>query len=292
MTEPTETRYRVNGVELCVFDWPGDGRPIVFAHATGFHGRCWDEVVRALPGRRAIAIDMRGHGRSTKTPPPYEWNTFGYDVAELGRQLGLRDAIGVGHSMGGHSVTLAASLEPGLFAGLLLVDPVILSRAAYAAGPQFSEHFASRRRNDWSSAGEMYERFKDRSPYSLWQPQVLRDYCDYGVVPADDGDGFVLACPPEVEANIYTQSAGGNIYPAIDALDIPVRILRAKPRGEGDGGGDFLSSPTTPELVNEFAHATDVPHPELTHFIPMQAPGLVAQEVLALERQLAAHPKV
>lgn len=281
MSQPTESRIHVNGVDLTVFEWEGDGPPIVFAHATGFHARCWDEVIRHLPGRRCIAIDMRGHGRSEKPAGDYLWAHFGHDVAALGRILGLTGAIGVGHSMGGHSVTLAAALEPGLFSGLVLVDPVILPASAYRAPRPQTEHFAARRRNEWESPEAMFQRFRSRPPYAAWQEQVLRDYCEHGLLPNPSGDGYILACPPKIEAAIYGMSAGGDIYAEIAGLDIPVRILRAKQRDESSGT-DMSTSPTNPELAGHFKNAVDLPHPELTHFIPMEAPGLVAEEILRL----------
>src|SRR5437763_6036933 len=113
----------VRGVNLAVWDWPGAGPTILFAHATGFHGRCWDQVIRSLPGRRAIAVDLRGHGRSAKPAPPYRWRAFGHDLVEVARQLDLTGAVGVGHSMGGHSIALAAALLPRTFSALLLLDP-------------------------------------------------------------------------------------------------------------------------------------------------------------------------
>lgn len=284
MTSPIESRHNVNGVELTVFEWPGEGRPVFFAHATGFHARCWDETIRRMPGRHCFAVDMRGHGRSTKHDPPYSWLQFGHDSSELAAALGLRDAIGVGHSMGGHSVTYAAAYQPGAFAGLLLLDPVILPKEAYGV-PRGTEHFASRRRNEWASADEMFERFASRPPYGSWHPAVLRDYCDYGLLPNPDGEGFVLACPPQVEGNIYLMGGDGEIYDEIESLEIPTRIVRARPRTEADEGA-FSASPTYPGVVSHFKHGTDVVYPELTHFYPMEQPGLVASELAELEKAM------
>jgi len=39
---------------------------------------------------------------------------------------------------------------------------------------------------------------------------------------------------------------------------------------------DFSASPTWPELAAQFPRGQDVHLPELTHFIPMQDPQLVA----------------
>src|SRR5712692_1741421 len=194
-----ESRVAVNGVELAVWEWAGEGPPILFCHATGFHARCWDQVIAHLPGRRCFALDFRGHGRSSKPAPPYLWREFGEDVAALATALGLSGAVGVGHSMGGHAVTLAASLKPDAFSTLLLLDPVIRGKQAYT-GPWQEAHFVAKRRNRWASPQEMFDRFKDRAPFETWDRAVLRDYCEYGLEP--DGDGFVLACPPAIEASI------------------------------------------------------------------------------------------
>jgi lipase len=271
---PAASRISVNGVELGLFEWPGEGPPIFFCHATGFHARCWDQVIAHLPGRHCFALDFRGHGRSSKPSPPYEWRNFGQDVAAVAESLGLSVAIGVGHSMGGHAVTLGAALRPGSFSSLLLVDPVIRSRENYI-GPWREAHFVAKRRNRWASPQEMFDRFEKRPPFASWDPAVLRDYCDYGLLP--DGDGFVLACPPSIEASIYENSPApaSNIYPEIGAIKIPVRVVRA---GKIPDPGDVMGrSPTAPELASSFEHGTDLCLRERSHFIPMEAPALTAK---------------
>lgn len=284
MREPIQSRHAVNGVELEVYEWPGDGPTVFLAHATGFHGRCWDRVVQRLPEFRCIALDMRGHGLSSKPEPPYRWRYFGEDVAALCAEMGLEGAIAAGHSKGGYAVTLAAALQPRIFSKLLLVDPVILSREAYRADRGDVEHFAARRRNEWPSPEAMFESFKDRPPFSLWDRDVLHDYCQYGLVPNPEGEGYVLACPPKIEAATYAGSAGGDIYDEIASIDIPVRILRARGRSAESIMADMSGSPTTPDLATHFKHAEDVPAPQYTHFIPMQDPAFVAGHI----RELAA----
>src|ERR1039457_4036613 len=91
-------------IKLAVWEWPGDGPTLFFAHATGFHGRAWDHIVRRFPGRRALSIEFRGDGRSTIPPPPIPWPDFAQDVLAVAHYFGLREAIGIGHSMGGHSL--------------------------------------------------------------------------------------------------------------------------------------------------------------------------------------------
>ena len=283
-----EKRVALRGVDLAYFEWgESSQRPtVLLVHATGFHARCWDGVVRALgAGWHVVALDMRGHGRSTKSGP-YDWRTFGADTAAFASLLGLDGAIGVGHSMGGHSVIQAAAAHPHCFAKLLLVDPVVLDPESYTQ-PQRVDAFASpdehpvaRRRNAWRSVQEMFDRFANRHPFRLWDPAVLMDYCRHGLAPADNG--FVLCCPPQVEAAIYLGSAGRDIGSAIAKLPHPAVVLRAKRKAVRDSAMDFAASPTWEGLAAALPCGRDVYLPELTHFIPMQRPDLVAAHISAL----------
>ncbi len=279
MVEPAETRHSVNGAQLRVFEWAGEGPALFFAHATSFHARCWDQVIARLPGRHAIAFDMRGHGGSDNPQPPLSWRDWGEDAAELARQLDLRGAIAIGHSMGGHAVTIAAALEPQRFAALLLVDPVIRRREEYGAPPDLRGRDAGGRRNQWASPDEMFESYQGRGSFATWDEQVLRDYCEHGLMPAKDGaEGMVLGCPPAVEAAIYAASGGTDIYDEIATIEAPVRILRAREPGPDEKGG-FGPSPTAPDLASHFPNAQDVYLPDATHFIPMESPSLVAEHL-------------
>lgn len=285
---PHERRIAINGADLAYFEWFGKegGADVLLAHATGFHARCWDGVVRALGEDcgRVVALDMRGHGRSSNTPP-FHWRQFGDDLAAFVEALDLRGAVAVGHSMGGHCVVQAAAKDASRLSELLLVDPVILSPEAYREAPAFGspeEHPVSRRRNRWLSAEAMIERFEGRRPFSLWDRNVLEDYCRHGLLPAEDGAGFVLACPPLVEASIYLGSAGRDIGALVPTLQNPVVVLRARRKAKRDGDMDFSQSPTWEGLAAAFRNGKDVYLPELTHFIPMQRPDLVAEHIQSL----------
>lgn len=269
-------------------DWGEEGSPVVLlAHATGFHGRCWDAVVRSLgDGIRALAPDFRGHGHSSKHPPYDNLEEFGIDLAAFVEALNLDAVLAVGHSMGGHCTMQAIGRIPDRFREVLLIDPLIKEpKTMRQAKPRFAaasvaEHPVARRRNDWVSPEEMFERFKDRHPFSLWQHDVLMDYCLHGLVP--EGDKFVLACPPMVEAAIYMGTAGRDIRELIATFAHPTVVLRAR---EGDGGGknlDFSQSQTWPGLADALTNGRDVSLPELTHYIPMERPDLVAAQILEI----------
>lgn len=267
----------LDDLELAYWEWPGEGPPLLFVHATGFHGRCWDQVIRHFPGRRAIAPDLRGHGRSPKPDPPYHWQDFSRDLVQFAAALELRGAIGIGHSMGGHTVVAAAAQRPQTFASLVLVDPTIFAAERYGQAP-LDASFIARRRNEWSSPAEMYERFHDRLPFARWNPDVLRDYCEFGLLPRNGG--FVLACPPAIERSIYGHSTepAADLHPVAPSIRQPVVVIRGGIPWAADRF-NLDASPTDPGLASLFPNGRDLLLEGRSHYIPMESPELVAKAV-------------
>jgi pimeloyl-ACP methyl ester carboxylesterase len=183
--------------------------------------------------------------------------------------------------MGGHITTQVAALRPETYRALLLVDPTIFPPEYYGTEPP-DAHFTLRRRNLWHSADEMFERFKDRMPFASWQPEILRDYCEYGLLPRD-GE-FVLACPPPVEASIYLNSKepGSNIYPEIAMVRQPVVVMRAGKTRNPDIF-DLSASPTAPDLASRFQDGREILLADASHYIPMESPAGVAAEIRTLD---------
>ena len=141
------------------------------------------------------------------------------------------------------------------------------------------EHPVARRRNQWVSPQEMFERFRQRHPFDLWREDILSDYCRYGVNKITN-ELFELACPPRTEATIYMGSAGMNIADFIAAISNPVTVMRAFRSDVERAEMDFAQSPTWPDLSNHFINGRDLYFPELTHFIPMQKPEVVSAEIV------------
>jgi pimeloyl-ACP methyl ester carboxylesterase len=286
-TEPVAHSVRLDDCTLACFErhpeLRGQGPTLFFVHATGFHARVWDQIIARLPPVHSVALDQRGHGRS-ESMPILHWRTLGLDQAALVEALDLDDVAGVGHSMGAHAMIDAAAMFPGRFRRLVLIDPVVAAPEAYADGgilPGFHEgemHPAAKRRNRFESVEAMIARLESRSSFPRFDPQVFRDYCEHGLVPADDGDGFVLACRPEIEASVYMSSrTNGGVYQSVRALEIPVLVLRAQePSGEMTGPMAFSTSPTWPGLAAEFARGRELHFPDKTHFLPMEIPDEVA----------------
>src|SRR5690606_29768433 len=126
-------------------------------------------------------------------------------------------------------------------------------------------------------------------PFSTWQPQVLRDYCVHGLRPAPQGAGYVLACAPAVEASLYASSlhADADVYPLLGRIQIPVWVMRAG-APQQPGASDMRASPTAPDLATHLPRGRDEHLQNHTHFLPMEAPALVAArlETLVAETEM------
>ncbi len=119
-------RLHVNGVELAWDRWgDGDATPFVLCH--GFSGSAHDFALQ-IPGlaeqRTVLALDHRGHGRSTKTGSAGTYSISGLaeDLIAWLEEVALRPVDLLGHSMGGR-MALEVTLErPDLVHSLILMD--------------------------------------------------------------------------------------------------------------------------------------------------------------------------
>ncbi len=97
---------------------------IAFLHGFSDSAQCWEPLIRALPGIRALAIDARGHGESGLPEEPFGSAAHCDDAAlVLSSQPRDGGVVVVGHSMGASSAAHLAATEPHLVRALVLEDP-------------------------------------------------------------------------------------------------------------------------------------------------------------------------
>ena len=285
-TEPVLHYQQANGLRLAYFERHPELRGVtptlLFVHATGFHGRVWDQVISRLPDCHSIALESRGHGRSEKVKIPH-WGHVVDDVREFIRALNLTNVLAIGHSMGAHALIGAAPDVQERLLRIVAIDPVIAAEADYedilVDVSVSHEHPNARRRPVFDSVEDMAERLKTKGSYGKFDPAAFMDYCRHGLLQGEDG-AWHLACPPDIEASVYmTSRTNRAIYDAVRAIQVPVLILRAKLPGVMGEVIDFSSSPTSPTLVREFPNAREHFFSDRTHFLPMEIPGIVAHMI-------------
>lgn len=104
----------------------GEGPTLVFLHFWGGSSRTFSGVIEHLPAHHSVAINFRGWGDSTgpQIADAYSIKSLASDVEAVIAELGIKDFILIGHSMGGKVAQLVAGrgVVEGL-KGLVLIAP-------------------------------------------------------------------------------------------------------------------------------------------------------------------------
>lgn len=102
---------------------PRGASPIVLIHCFTCAIDWWDGMMPALQRRhRVVAVDLLGHGGSEKPASGYSIPHQAELVGQALRQLRVRDAEVVGHSLGGGVAVALAQSSPRLVARVVIVD--------------------------------------------------------------------------------------------------------------------------------------------------------------------------
>jgi pimeloyl-ACP methyl ester carboxylesterase len=111
----------------------------------------------AAYGRRVIAIDNRGRGRSSADPRPerYVYDTYAADAIAVLDSLGIAKAIFLGQSMGGRVSLFAYRLAPERFGAIIFNDsgPTPPAEGLARAGDYLK--YTRSRFASWEALGEM-----------------------------------------------------------------------------------------------------------------------------------------
>lgn len=107
------------------------GPPFLLVHGLASNARTWDGVAARLAsaGREVVAIDLRGHGRSTKPDDGYDPGTVAGDLAAAIGELRLHRPVVAGQSWGGNVVLELASRAPELVGAVVGVDGGLIELA-------------------------------------------------------------------------------------------------------------------------------------------------------------------
>lgn len=132
----------VDGLTLYARDYapllPETGLPVICLHGLTRNSRDFEVIAPRIAalGRRVIAADMRGRGKSANDPDPahYVPAVYAQDVLKLMDTLDVPKAVFIGTSMGGLITLVIAALAPDRIAASALND----------VGPQLSLEGLSR----------------------------------------------------------------------------------------------------------------------------------------------------
>lgn len=150
-----------------------NGETVVLMHGKNFCGATWDDTIKALSqkGYRIIAPDQIGFCSSTK-PANYQYTfqQLAQNTHQLLQQLGIDNAIIVGHSTGGMLATRYALMYPKQTQKLVLVNPIGLEDWKAKGAPWRSVDQWYQRELKLDAAG--IKKYEQQTYYSgQWKPE-------------------------------------------------------------------------------------------------------------------------
>ncbi|MFA0832437.1 MAG: alpha/beta fold hydrolase [Methanobacterium formicicum] len=101
----------------------GSGHPVVLIHGMSSDHTVWEGLIPLLKeDYETIALDLRGHGHSSKTGTPYSIELFAEDVYLFLKSQNIDQAHFIGHSMGGLILQELTVQHPEKFKSLTLIS--------------------------------------------------------------------------------------------------------------------------------------------------------------------------
>jgi len=168
---------RFNGVRVHYESYGAGGEALVFIHGWACDLTFWrgQQALYDHPERRALLIDLPGHGSSDKPHRSYPIEFFARAVEAVMRDAQVERAVLIGHSLGGPIAYAFLREFPEKASALALVDAFV---SRHMAGPAdraaTAAHFAKIARSLQGAAGERNFAERVESCFTPPTPPALR----------------------------------------------------------------------------------------------------------------------
>lgn len=282
------------GVMAGVAYGPPDRAPdLIFLHANGFTGEVYAPVLAPLGamGFRVVALDQRGHGRTTLSADPAGRSSYADLAADLraaAKSLGASAPVLAGHSMGATASLLAAAGKGLAIRQMVLFEPVVAPRFHRVADDRLRPgrlgagrvlaRAALRRREVFESQEAIFAAYRGRGAFATWDDDALAAYVGSAFLETESG-GYQLACAPAWEASNYLVN-GHDPLLALRMSAAPAWILRSTLNSTCRVGSGRWLRVLKPDVVLRTV-------PGSTHFLPIEQPQYARR---VLEAALRGEP--
>jgi pimeloyl-ACP methyl ester carboxylesterase len=238
-----------DGLRIRALVWGRDADPtVVLVHGNGAHAHWWEPLLPSLvPGWRAVAVDLRGHGESGwPATPAYAMLDFERDLAAVIAATVSGPFALVGHSMGGRVALWYAARRPAGVTALGMLDsrldPLVGADAA-----KYRKKMGAREGRGYPTREAVMAAFRFVPDEPDVAPAVLARIADRAIVeraPGDwtfrfdrgvldvagDGAGDMMRLLPDVAVPTFV--ANGRDSWVLDAAE-RAKIVAGLRRGEG-----------------------------------------------------------
>jgi non-heme chloroperoxidase len=219
----------------------GKGPPIVFSHGVTLSTRVWVKQFELLPERgfRCIGFDHRGHGDSECGDTGHSIANLAEDVRTVLERMDLRDAILVGHSMGGIALQAFATRYPEVAAqrvrGLVLMSSLAKT---YLSGSSRLRKMFERLTGGGPSAGELMT--QQNLGFFLARVGFGRDPQASHVELVRE---MIAACPKAASREAVAALVGLDMTEELPEVRVPTLVL--------SGSSDVIAPPAQARRIAE-----------------------------------------
>jgi pimeloyl-ACP methyl ester carboxylesterase len=243
-----------------------------------------------------VLFDFRNHGHNPfHREDAHQWLRFIDDMEivfhEIQRELGPKRTAGVFHSLSGVTAAMHALRYGKRFEALVLFDPPIFPPETHElrrdqSGDKNSLAERARRRTDrYQDPSILAAQFRAR--FKRWRPEAY-ELMARATLRHDSHSGqWILACPRELEANVFSTNADPELWSKMGSLPMPVKLVCGDPEAPDVG---------PPALIGRaLARDHGLPYesiPGTSHFLQIEQPQqcITAMESFLAPLGLAAAP--
>jgi len=215
---------RFDGLRVHYESYGTGSHALVFIHGWACDLTFWrgQEALYNQPDRRALLIDLPGHGLSDKPHRAYPVEFFGRAVEAVMRDAQVDRGILIGHSLGGPIAYAFLREFPDKAAALVLVDAFV---SRHMAGPAdrvaTAAHFAKVARSLQGAAGERNFAERVEECFSQQTPEALRA----------EIRAKMAATPKYVRIAALSSISSLRPPPADETFDLPAIAIQAAEPG-------------------------------------------------------------
>ncbi|HVN42447.1 MAG TPA: alpha/beta hydrolase [Steroidobacteraceae bacterium] len=273
----------VRGLGCHLTHWGGrDGDPLVLLHGFMDCGETFQFLVDAMPeGRRFVAPDWRGFGRSGWSAAGYWFPDYFADLEALLDDLGLTSPVTlVGHSMGGNVAMMYAGLRPERVGAVVNLEGFGLPRTRPQQAPERYREWLRQLRDPpanpvYPSSEALAALLRRRNPRLTAQRAA---FIAHAWTEPCDGGGVRLRYDPahkRVNPVLYRREEAEECWRSIEA---PVLLVL----GGESGHLQRLAEEGLPEALSRIVPTLEVRRIEgATHMLHHEQPEALAQAVEA-----------
>lgn len=212
-------------------EWGDPDAPVVVClHGVNAHARRFRRLgERLAPRFRVVAVDLRGHGKST-WEPPWDLETHLDDLQDTLRALGIGAADWIGHSFGGRILLELVADRPEIVRRAVLLDPAVWVPPHVALDRADGE----RRDRAYASPEEAVERRFVESRLRSTPRELVEEEVEAHLARGDDGRWRYRYCQSAVVAAFGEMAKPP---PPFETVQVPTLVVHG------------LDSDVVPEVV-------------------------------------------